>query len=71
MYVAGRLRDMWGGGFTETVRFLWEKHRFFVWKIPVLQLHSSHLQELIVAGRPGLAQHPGFSVPLADPTPPL
>ena len=23
----GRLRDMWGGGFTETVRFLWEKHR--------------------------------------------
>jgi len=22
-----RLRDMWGGGFTEAVRFLWEKHR--------------------------------------------
>ena len=27
MYV-GRLRDMWGGGFTEAVRFLWERHRF-------------------------------------------
>jgi len=22
-----RLRDMWGGGFTEAVRFLWERHR--------------------------------------------
>ena len=34
-------------------------------------LLSSHLQELIVAGRPGLAQHPGLPVPLADPPPPL
>ena len=70
MYV-GRLRDMWGGGFTEAVRFLWERHRFpFAWQV-LIMLHPSNLQGLVVTGRPGLAQHPGLPVTLADPSPPL
>ena len=60
---------MWGGGFTETVRFLWEKHRFPLHGKSLVG--SLHLQELLVAGRPGLAQHLGLPVPLADPAPPL
>ena len=63
---------MWGGGFTEAVRFLWEKHRFLgkpsSW--PFVGYFIS-LQELLVVGRPGPAQHPGLPVALAAPTSPL
>ena len=58
---------MWGGGFTETVRFLWKNTGIIPTKLIDCQSCTTS-KELFVFGGPGLVEHLGLADALADPT---